>query len=108
NPTELERIFDPFFTTKPKEEGSGLGLFVILGIVKSHGGNIYVKSLPNKETCFRVLLPLKMTDIPVKDSDLSQMNHHQSADTVDDASAGVLKQNLVLLVDDDKDLLDLQ
>lgn len=65
SPDKLERIFDPFFTTKPKGEGTGLGLFVILGIIKSHEGNIYVSSLPYKETCFRVLLPLHVADLPI-------------------------------------------
>jgi len=44
----LERIFDPYFTTKEKGVGTGLGLSVANGIVKSHGGAIKVYSKPGK------------------------------------------------------------
>jgi signal transduction histidine kinase len=54
----LPRIFDPFFTTKPTGEGTGLGLSVSYGIVKSHGGEIQVESEPGKRTLFTVLLPV--------------------------------------------------
>ncbi|MCF8125635.1 MAG: response regulator, partial [Desulfotignum sp.] len=58
----MERIFEPFFTTKQKDQGTGMGLSVVHGIVKSHGGDIQVKTTPGEGTVFDVLLPVIRQD----------------------------------------------
>ncbi|MFW6221475.1 MAG: PAS domain-containing sensor histidine kinase [Fibrobacterota bacterium] len=57
-PDILERVFDPFFSTKKKKEGAGLGLSVVYGIIKAHGGDIYVQSRPGEGATFTIDLPL--------------------------------------------------
>lgn len=54
----VSKIFDPYFTTKDIGKGSGMGLSVVHGIVKSYGGIISVESTPNKGTTFIVYLPM--------------------------------------------------
>lgn len=55
----LEKIFEPFYTTKTTGQGTGLGLWVSYGIVKSFGGDVFVESIPEKGSAFTVSFPWK-------------------------------------------------
>jgi signal transduction histidine kinase len=55
----LDKIFEPFFTTKKIGEGTGLGLWVSYGIIKSFQGEITVKSKEGKGTTFTISLPIQ-------------------------------------------------
>lgn len=88
----IERIFDPFFTTKKPGEGTGMGLAVVHGIVKSCGGAIVVDSDPEKGTVFEIFLPRIEGD---------------SLQEVDLAAPMATGNERILFVDDEEDLVDM-
>ena len=54
-PADLPRIFEPFFTTRP--DGTGLGLAIVQKVVRAHGGDVRVRSMPGGGSTFTVMLP---------------------------------------------------
>ena len=90
-----EHIFEPFFTTKKTGQGTGLGLAMVYGIAKNHGGHITCESEPGKGTAFKIYFPaLSETErhLPERDGELEQAPHGNET---------------ILLVDDENYLRDL-
>ncbi len=86
----MDRIFDPFFTTKEPGEGTGMGLSVVHGIVKSHNGTATVESRIGQGTTFHVYLPL--------------LEEKVVAPTADIAARAVGGDERILFVDDEPEL----
>ncbi len=84
--------FDPFFTTKGTGKGTGMGLSVVHGIVKSHKGAIIMKSEPGKGTTFEVYLPVSQNNVKI---------------TTEAGTELATGNERILLVDDEQTLVDL-
>jgi len=69
----IQRIFDPYFTTKEQDKGTGMGLAVVHGIVKGHGGGIHVESAVGKGTRFDILFPVIKRQITSETEELKAL-----------------------------------
>lgn len=87
----VERIFEPFFTTKNVDEGTGLGLSVVHGIIKSHHGAITVNSTPGEGTVFDIYFP------KIESSEAREPQSSESAPR---------EKDVILLVDDEEMMVD--
>ncbi|MCD4715281.1 MAG: response regulator, partial [Desulfobacterales bacterium] len=95
-PDVLGRIFDPYFTTREKAQGTGLGLSVVHGIIKSHGGSITVESEPGQGTTFHVYLP--RMEYPKEKADRMAASPYKGIPT---------GHERILFVDDEEALVDI-
>lgn len=89
----MERIFEPYFTTKKSGKGTGLGLAMVHGIVKSHNGFVTVQSDPGHGTAFSVYIPL--IEKKYEGLEIDNIGHFDRGN------------ERVLFVDDEKTLVDL-
>lgn len=87
DPEIINQVFDPYFSTKAVGKGFGMGLSVVHGIVKGHGGSIIVSSEPGKGAIFDLLFPAIEADLDA------------SAESLELIPTG---NERVLLVDDDE------
>jgi CheY-like chemotaxis protein len=87
----LERIFEPFFTTREVNEGTGLGLSVVHGIIKSHDGAITVSSAPGQGTTFDIFFP-RIESNEIQESQPSEPTSKE--------------KEVILLVDDEEMVID--
>lgn len=90
----MDRIFEPYFTTKEMDKGTGLGLAVVHGIVKSYKGRIAVYSELGRGTTFNVYLPMLVSEAA-------------ATEVVDNAPPMARAHERIMVVDDEETIRDL-
>jgi PAS domain S-box-containing protein len=91
-PELLTRIFEPYFTTKNKEDGTGLGLPVVLGIIKQYNGYVKAYSELGKGSTFHVYFPILKNNIEINQSETAKKVIKNGSENI-------------MLVDDDNSIL---
>jgi two-component system, cell cycle sensor histidine kinase and response regulator CckA len=74
DPETMERIFEPFFTTKPVGQGTGLGLAVVHGIMRTHQGSVGVQSKPGQGSVFTLYFPPAKSQAVTHPKELERLN----------------------------------
>jgi PAS domain S-box-containing protein len=88
SPSTMDRIFEPFFTTKGRDEGTGMGLAVVHGVVKKMGGFIAVDSEVGKGSSFKIYMPSLTREIePERERELPVQGGTERILFVDDEPA---------------------
>ena len=96
--TTLSRIFEPFYTTKPVGQGTGLGLAVVHGVMRTHEGGVDVHSTPGQGSRFTLYFPVAISDAPTPPAPAS-------ASTAAQPPAASGRAHHVMYVDDDQALV---
>ncbi|HIG29116.1 MAG TPA: response regulator [Verrucomicrobiales bacterium] len=93
-----DQVFDPFFTTKAKEKGTGLGMSVVMGIIKSHGGAVRVESEIGNGTTLRIYFPFPERPMSLKkeNAETTPLGKGQKVLVVDDEVS--ISENTVWLL----------
>jgi two-component system cell cycle sensor histidine kinase/response regulator CckA len=94
------RIFDPFFSTKG-DHGTGLGLATVYGIVKQHGGNIWVYSEPGQGTTFKIYMPISEKVSPREKAIRRDEKDHDGTETILVVEDNELVRDIVCNILDD-------
>jgi two-component system cell cycle sensor histidine kinase/response regulator CckA len=90
----IAHVFEPFFTTKPEGKGTGLGLAMVYGVVKNHGGEVSIESEPGEGTTVKLLFPA-----------IAEGAQRIPGQVVSKIPTPSVRRGMILLVDDEQMML---